>query len=82
MLDESESLSAGQKQLLTIARAMAKNAPMLILDEATSSVDTRTELDIQKAMDALMERADSFSFRLVLLSLFKVVFLEGLERLL
>jgi ATP-binding cassette subfamily B multidrug efflux pump len=60
VLDESVTLSAGQKQLLTIARAMAKNAPMLILDEATSSVDTRTELDIQKAMDALMKGRTSF----------------------
>ena len=46
-------ISAGQKQLLTIARAMLQNAPMLILDEATSSVDTRTELLIQRAMDEL-----------------------------
>ena len=44
VLSESTSISAGQKQLLTIARAMLQNAPMLILDEATSSVDTRTEL--------------------------------------
>jgi ATP-binding cassette subfamily B multidrug efflux pump len=62
MLDESVSLSAGQKQLLTITRAMAKNAPMLILDEAISSVDTRTELDIQKAMDALMKGRTPFLF--------------------
>ena len=51
VLSESTSISAGQKQLLTIARAMLQNAPMLILDEATSSVDTRTELLIQRAMD-------------------------------
>ena len=44
VLSESVAISAGQKQLLTIARAMLQNAPMLILDEATSSVDTRTEL--------------------------------------
>ena len=54
------SLSAGQKQLLTIARAMVENAPMLILDEATSSVDTRTEEEIQKAMDRLMVGRTSF----------------------
>ena len=56
----SESISAGQKQLLTIARAMLQNAPMLILDEATSSVDTRTELLIQRAMDKLTENRTSF----------------------
>ena len=55
LLNEEDSLSAGQKQLLTIARAMVDNAPMLILDEATSSVDTRTEELIQKAMDRLMD---------------------------
>ncbi len=60
VLNESSSLSAGQKQQLTIARAMIKNAPMLILDEATSSVDTRTELLIQQAMDKLMEGRTSF----------------------
>ena len=49
------NISAGQKQLLTIARAMLSRAPMLILDEATSSVDTRTEIVIQNAMDRLME---------------------------
>ena len=54
------NLSAGQKQQLTIARAMLKQAPMLILDEATSSVDTRTELLIQQAMDQLMEGRTSF----------------------
>ncbi|MCF0112828.1 MAG: ABC transporter ATP-binding protein, partial [Bacilli bacterium] len=56
----SEGLSSGQKQLLTIARAMVQNAPMLILDEATSSVDTRTELLIQDAMDKLMKGRTSF----------------------
>ena len=57
---ENDDLSAGQKQLLTIARAMVENAPMLILDEATSSVDTRTELLIQKAMDELTKDKTSF----------------------
>lgn len=52
-LNEDASLSAGQKQLVTIARAMVNNAPMLILDEATSNVDTRTEVLIQNAMDKL-----------------------------
>lgn len=60
VLDESANISAGQKQLLTIARAMIANAPMLILDEATSSVDTRTEILIQKAMDELMKDRTSF----------------------
>ena len=59
-LDENSSLSAGQKQLLTIARAMVQDAPILILDEATSSVDTRTEELIQKAMDALTVDRTSF----------------------
>ena len=60
VLSESTSISAGQKQLLTIARAMLQNAPMLILDEATSSVDTRTEQLIQEAMDHLMRGRTSF----------------------
>lgn len=60
VLDESVSLSVGQKQLMTIARAMIEDAPMLILDEATSSVDTRTELQIQKAMEALTVGRTSF----------------------
>lgn len=60
MLDDTVSLSVGQKQLLTIARALLKDAPLLILDEATSSVDTRTEELIQKAMDKLMEGRTSF----------------------
>lgn len=60
VLDDSVSLSVGQKQLMTIARALLKNAPLLILDEATSSVDTRTEELIQKAMDKLMEGRTSF----------------------
>ena len=60
VLDDTVSLSVGQKQLLTIARALLKDAPLLILDEATSSVDTRTEELIQKAMDKLMEGRTSF----------------------
>lgn len=60
VLDDNTSISAGQKQLLTIARAMLNNAPMLILDEATSSVDTRTEILIQQAMDKLMANRTSF----------------------
>ena len=60
VLSESASISAGQKQLLTIARAMLQNAPMLILDEATSSVDTRTEILIQRAMDELTKGRTSF----------------------
>lgn len=59
LLNEEDSLSLGQKQLLTIARAMVDDAPMLILDEATSSVDTRTEILIQNAMDKLMEKKTS-----------------------
>lgn len=58
--DETAGISAGQKQLLTIARAILADPQILILDEATSSVDTRTELEIQKAMDALMEGRTSF----------------------
>jgi ATP-binding cassette subfamily B protein len=59
-LGDKTSLSQGQKQLVTIARAMIQNAPMLILDEATSSVDTRTELLIQQAMDRLTQGRTSF----------------------
>ena len=58
--EEATNISAGQKQLLTIARAILANAPILILDEATSSVDTRTERIIQKAMANLMENRTSF----------------------
>lgn len=60
VLNENVSLSQGEKQQLTIARAMLADKPMLILDEATSSVDTRTELKIQRAMDQLMENRTSF----------------------
>ena len=60
VLNDNVSISAGQKQLLTIARAMVEDAPMLILDEATSSVDTRTELKIQQAMDSLTKGRTSF----------------------
>ena len=60
VLDDSVAISAGQKQLFTIARAMVQNNPMLILDEATSSVDTRTELITQKAMDQLTRHRTSF----------------------
>lgn len=58
--EETENISAGEKQLLTIARAMLADAPMLILDEATSSVDTRTELLIQQAMEKLTQGRTSF----------------------
>ena len=60
VIDDKATLSQGQKQLLTIARAMVEDAPILILDEATSSVDTRTEELIQKAMDALTVDRTSF----------------------
>ena len=60
VLNDQVSLSQGQKQQLTIARAMIADRPMLILDEATSSVDTRTELQIQNAMDELMKGRTSF----------------------
>ncbi len=60
LITDSVSISAGQKQLLTIARAMIQNSPMLILDEATSSVDTRTETQIQQAMDNLTKGRTSF----------------------
>ena len=61
MLTDDSNLSAGQRQLITIARAMIRNAPLLILDEATSSVDTRTEQIVQDAMDALTEGRTSFT---------------------
>ncbi len=60
ILDDKLDLSQGQRQQITIARAMIADKPMLILDEATSSIDTRTELQIQAAMDALMENRTSF----------------------
>ena len=60
MLDNNTAISSGQKQLFTIARAMIQNSPMLILDEATSSVDTRTEIITQQAMDKLTEKRTSF----------------------
>lgn len=59
-INESDSISAGQKQLITIARGMLENTPFLILDEATSNVDTRTEELVQKAMDKLTEGRTSF----------------------
>ncbi|MBR4876067.1 MAG: ATP-binding cassette domain-containing protein, partial [Clostridia bacterium] len=58
--EEGTNISQGQKQLLTIARAILADPEILILDEATSSVDTRTEIQIQKAMDTLMEGRTSF----------------------
>ena len=60
VLGDNVNMSAGQKQLLTIARAMIENAPLLILDEATSSVDTRTEVSVQQAMDNLTKGRTSF----------------------
>lgn len=60
VLNEQVSLSAGQRQLVTIARAMIEDAPLLILDEATSSVDTKTEAAVQNAMNALMDGRTSF----------------------
>ena len=60
VLTDSVNLSSGQKQLLTIARTMLENRPMMILDEATSSVDTRKEVLLQEAMDKVMEGRTSF----------------------
>jgi len=60
VLTDNEAISAGQKQLLTIARGMIEETPLLILDEATSNVDTRTEELVQKAMDKLTEGKTSF----------------------
>ena len=60
VLTDDAAISAGQKQLFTIARAMIADSPLMILDEATSSVDTRTELQVQKAMDMLTEGRTSF----------------------
>ena len=60
VVGEASGLSAGQRQQLAIARAMVKDAPMIILDEATSSVDTRTERRIQEAMERMMEGRTSF----------------------
>jgi len=60
VLNDKANLSAGQKQLVTIARAMIQNSPLLILDEATSSVDTRTERIVQAAMDKLTHGRTSF----------------------
>ena len=58
---EAENLSVGQRQLLTIARVVLRDPPVLILDEATSSVDTRTEIEIGKAMQALMRGGPALS---------------------
>ncbi len=58
--DEGINISKGQRQLITIARAMLSDAPMLILDEATSNVDSRTEIKIQEAMNTLMEGRTCF----------------------
>jgi ATP-binding cassette subfamily B protein len=60
VLNEDAGISAGQKQLITIARAMIADSPLMILDEATSSVDTRTEQKVQKAMDLLTQGRTSF----------------------
>ena len=60
MIGDNDGLSAGEKQLLTIARGMIRNSPLLILDEATSNVDTRTEELVSKAMDKLMRGKTSF----------------------
>ena len=60
VLENESSVSGGQRQMITIARAMAENAPLLILDEATSNVDTRTEELIQRSMDKLVEGRTSF----------------------
>ena len=60
IISDNSEVSAGQKQLITIARGMIEDAPFLILDEATSNVDTRTEEQVQKAMDKLMENRTSF----------------------
>ena len=60
LIGNPDSLSSGQRQQISIARAIVKDAPMLIMDEATSSVDTRTEKVIQNAMDRLMEGRTSF----------------------
>lgn len=59
-ISDNDSVSSGQRQLLTIARGMINDSPFLILDEATSNVDTRTEEQVQKAMDKLMENKTSF----------------------
>ena len=59
-LTEETNFSIGERQLITIVRAMLQDSPMLILDEATSSVDTRTEVIIQKAMDKLLKNRTSF----------------------
>ena len=60
IISDSDNISAGQKQLMTISRGMLKNSPFLILDEATSNVDTRTEELVQSAMDKLAEGKTSF----------------------